>query len=72
MAIAAVDAKTGDMVLVAEGHWLRLAYARISNVRRALNFKRGPAQHGNDEDRAKNCGPGQSVRAAMKNLRHAL
>src|ERR1700722_2282296 len=71
MTITAIDAQSGNVMLVAEGHGLRLAHTRISNVGRALNFVSHPTQSGNNENRAKNCGSGQSVRTAMKNLRHA-
>ena len=71
VAIAAVDAESGDVVLVAKRDRLRFAHAGISNVRRALNFVPHPPQRSYDEDRAENCGTGQCVRAAMKDLRHA-
>src|SRR6202051_946774 len=71
MAIAAVNTKAGDMVLVAERHRLWFTNARISDVRRALDLHRDPAKRGNYKDRAKNRGPGQGIGAAMKNLRHA-
>src|ERR1035438_1535119 len=71
MAITAVDAEPGNMVLVTEWDRLRPAHPGISDIRRALNLIRHPAERGNHEDRAKNRGPGQRVRTAMKNLRHA-
>ena len=71
VAVAAVDAKSGNVVLVAERDRLWLAHAGVGDVWRALNFHRDPTQRGNDEHRAKNGGAGQSVSAAMKNLRHA-
>ena len=71
VAITAVNAEASNMVLVAERHRLRLAHPGISDVRRALNLIRHPAERGNYEDRAKNRGPGQCVRTAMKDLRHA-
>src|SRR6266478_9147615 len=71
MAVTAVDAESGDMVLVAEGDGLRLAHSSIGDVRRALDLHRDPTERGNHEDRAKNSGPRQSIRTAMKNLRHA-
>jgi hypothetical protein len=72
MAVAAIDAEPGNVMLVAEGHGLRLSHSGVRNVRRTLDFHRHPAERGNHEDRAKNRGPGQGVRAAMKNLRHEL
>ena len=59
------------MVLMAEGDGLRLPHAGISNVRRALHLHGNPQQRSNHKYRAKNCGPGQGIGAAMKNLRHA-
>src|SRR5258708_7721546 len=71
MAVTAVDAESGDMMLVAERDRLRLAHSGVGDVRRALDLHRDPTERGNHEDRAKNRGPGQSIRTAMKNLRHA-
>src|SRR6266446_835733 len=71
MAVTAVDAKSGDMVLVAERDGLRLAHTGVGDVRRTLDLLRDPTERGNHENRAKNRGPGQSIRTAMKNLRHA-
>src|ERR1700688_1298115 len=70
VAIAAVDAEAGNVMLVAEGDRLRLAHASIGYVGRALDLHRDPTERSNHEDRAENCGPGQGVGAAMKNLRH--
>ena len=36
--VAAIDAQTGDVVLVAEGNGLRLSNTRISDVRGTLDF----------------------------------
>src|ERR1700719_2949033 len=71
VAVAAVDAESGYVVLVAEGYGLRFPHSSISDVRRALNLHRHPAQRGNHEYRAKNRGPGEGVGTAMKDLRHA-
>src|SRR5258707_3139147 len=71
MAIAAVNAQPCHMVLMAEGDGLRLAHAGIGNVRGALHLHGNPQQGSNHKYRAKNCGPGQGIGAAMKNLRHA-
>lgn len=59
------------MVLMAKGHRLGLSHPGISDIRRSLNLVRHPTERGNNEDRAKNRGPGQGVRTTMKNLRHA-
>src|SRR5580704_8392475 len=72
VAVAAVDAESGDVMLMTEGHGLRLAHSRVGDVRRTLDLHRDPTERSNHEDRAENRGPGQSVGAAMKNLRHAL
>jgi len=72
MTIAAVDAEPGDVMLMAERNGLRLAHARISDIGRALDFVRDPAQSSYDEDCAKYRGARQCIRAAMKDLRHAL
>jgi hypothetical protein len=71
MAVAAINTESGNVMLMAEGHGLRLAHSGIGKVRRTLDLHRHPAERGHDEDRAKNRGPGQGVGAAMKNLRHA-
>ena len=71
VAIAAVDAEAGNVVLMAEGDGLRLPHAGVGDIGRALNLHRDPAERGYDEHRAKNCGSRQGVGAAMKNLRHA-
>jgi len=71
VAVAAIDPESGNVVLVTERHRLRLAHTGIGNVRRTLDFHRHPGQRGDHKHRAKNCGPGQSIRTAMKNLRHS-
>ena len=71
MAIAAVDAEAGDVMLMAERNRLRLANPRISDIGRALNFHGHPTEGGHHEDRAKNRGARHGIGAAMKNLRHA-
>src|SRR5271163_2268143 len=72
MAVPAVNPKSGDVMLMAEGHRLRLAHSCVGDVRRTLDLQRSPTERGNHEDRAKNRGPRQGVGAAMENLRHAL
>ena len=71
MAVAAVDPESGDVMLMAEGHGLRLPHSGIGNVGGTLDLHCHPTERGNHEDRAKNRGPRQGVGAAMKNLRHA-
>ena len=71
MAVAAVDAESGNVMLVAEGHRLRFAHTGVGDIWRTLNLVPHQNERGNHKDRAKNRGPGQSVRTAMKDLRHA-
>jgi hypothetical protein len=70
--VTAVNAKPRNVMLMTEGYWLRLAYAGVGCVGRVLNLHRHPGQRSEHEDSAKNSGARQSVRAAMKNLRHGL
>jgi hypothetical protein len=72
VAVAAVDAESGDVMLVAEGDGLGLADSGIGDVGGTLDFHGHPAERSNDEHRAKNGGAGQGVRTAMKNLRHSV
>jgi len=68
MAVAAVDAESGDVMLMAERNRLRLADAGRSHIRRALDDVEGPTQSCNDENRAENRGARQTIRTAMKDL----
>ncbi len=72
VAVAAVDTKPGDVMLMAERNRLRLANSRIRDVGRALDCIDNPAQCSHDEDRPKDGGPRQTIRTAMKDLRHSL
>src|ERR1700676_4277252 len=72
VAVAAIDTKSSDVVLVAEGDGLRLAHAGVGNVGRALNLHPHPAQGCDYKDRAKDSGARQCIRTAMKDLRHSL
>ena len=72
VAVTAVDAESGHVVLMAEGHRLRLAHSGIRYVRRALNLIGHAAQCRNDEYRAEDGGARKSIRTAMKDLRHSL
>ena len=72
MAVTAIDAEPGDVMLMAERDRLWLAHALIRDVRRTLDDIGDASQCGNDEYCAKNSGAGQRVRAAMKDLRHSL
>lgn len=70
--VAAVDAESGDMMLMAERDGLRLADAGIGHKGRALHDVNDSAQCRNDEYCAENGGAGKRIRAAMEDLRHSL
>ncbi len=70
VAVAAIDSQPGYMVLVAEGHRLRLAHACVGYIRRALYFITDPAERGHYEDRAKDRDPCQRIRTTVKGLWH--
>lgn len=72
MAVAAIDAESGNVVLMAERDRLRFANAGVGHKRGSLNQIGDSAQCGNDKHGAENGGAGQRVRAAMKDLRHSL
>ena len=54
VAVTAIDAQSGDVMLMAEGHWLRLAHASVSDVGRTLNLITDPTQSDHHKDRAEN------------------
>ena len=64
----AVDTERGHMVLVTERRRLRPRYARIGDIRRALEINAGPQSKGERKDPHINRGPGNYVSAAMENL----
>jgi len=68
MAIAAVNAQSADMVLVAEKYRLRPRHPGISDVRRTLELDARPQHHSNNEYSAKDRCSCDCVRAAVKNL----
>jgi hypothetical protein len=70
--ITAVDAESGDVMLMAEWNRLRLADSGIGHKGRALHDVNDSAQCSNDEYSAENGGAGKRIRAAMKDLRHSL
>jgi len=70
MAIAAVDAESGHVMLMAEGDRLRLSNARVGNKGGSLNRVEDPSQSGNNKDSTEDSGARQRIRAAMKDLRH--
>src|SRR5579863_538999 len=72
VAITAIDAESGDVMLMAEWDRLRLAHSGVGHVGGSLNDVKNPPQCRNDKHGAKNGGAGQTIRAAMKDLRHSL
>ena len=59
-------------MLVAEWNRLRLAHTLIGHERGALDGVGDPSEDGNHEYCAENRGARQSIRTAMKDLRHSL
>jgi hypothetical protein len=72
MTVAAINAQPRHVMLVAKWHRLWFPHARKRHVRRSLYGIRDPAQCSNHKHRAKDGGAGQSIRTAMKDLRHSL
>ena len=70
--VAAVDAESGDVMLMAEWNRLGLADAGIGHKGRALHHVNNATQCRNDKHCTENGGAGQRIRAAMKDLRHSL
>src|SRR5271169_1424078 len=68
MAVAAIDAQTRHVMLVAKRNRLRASHFGVGNVGRTLQFEHGPQQRSDQEDGSVNRGAGYCVRAAMKNL----
>jgi len=70
--VAAVDAESGDVMLMAEWDRLRLADSGIGHEGGALHDVNDAAQCSDDEYGAENGGAGKCIRAAMEDLRHSL
>jgi len=68
MTVAAVDAQSANMVLVAERHGLRTGDLGVRYIRRPLQFEHCPQQHGHEEYRPVNRGARDCVGTAVKNL----
>ena len=56
MTIAAVNAKSANMVLMAKRHGLRTGYLGVRYVGRPLQFEHSPQQYRNEEYRPVNGG----------------
>src|SRR5262249_28701098 len=70
MAVPAINTVVARVVLVRKLHRLPARDVCPCVVRRTLDFGERPGDAGQNEDRAKDGYPGDSVRAAMKNLGH--
>jgi len=70
--VTAINAESGDMMLMTERNRLRLPHTLVGHVWRALYGVPDPNQSGHDENGAEDSGAGQRIRAAMKDLRHSL
>lgn len=68
VAIAAVNAQTAYMVLMAKGNRLRPHHFGVSDIRRPLQFEQCPQQGRDQKYCPVNRGTGDCVRTAMKNL----
>src|ERR1022692_1288798 len=70
VAEAAIDAQSADVMLVAERHRLFLGHVDLRVKSRANQQGRNSSQTGKDEHRSEDTNLGESIRAAMKYLRH--
>ena len=70
--VAAIDAQSGNVMLMAERDRLRLANTGVGHIGGTLYGVTDPDQSCDDEDSAENGGARQRIRAAMKDLRHSL
>jgi len=68
VAIAAINPKSGHVVLMAEGHRLRSSDASIGDVGRALELPQAPAQPRDDNGNYHQRSAGNCIAAAWKNL----
>jgi len=68
MAIAAIDAQSGNVVFMAERDWLLRGNVLVRDVGRTLKFQQSCSNRGEKKDYAKYAGPRQCVRTTMKDL----
>jgi hypothetical protein len=66
--MAAVDTQPGHMMLMTEGHRLRLSDPGIRDVGRALELPQNPAQPADDNRNYHQRSAGNGIAAAWKNL----
>jgi len=72
VAIAAIDAVIGDMVLMAERHRLIARHFNQSGERSRIQPIRGPNDSADGQQRGRNTDFRKAVRATVKDLRHPL
>src|SRR5688500_4264356 len=70
VAVAAVDAETGYVMLMAEGNGLLTMDALIGEVRRADDSTDHPEHESGDENRAEDGDARKRIGTAVENLRH--
>lgn len=70
VAIAAINATLGHVMLVTKRYRLRFDHADRCQVRRADYRQDQPAEHRQNEHRAEDGGAGDRVHAGVKYLRH--
>src|SRR5205823_2460982 len=70
MAVTAIDAKAGDMMLMAEGNRLSAHDAGAGGVIGANELGPGPAHAGDDKNAAEDAHLRQRIEASMKDLGH--
>src|SRR6185369_7862399 len=68
MTITTINSQAGHMVLMTEGHGLRLRDSGIRDVRRALDLCHGPKQRCDNKHGTINGSPRQRIGTAMKDL----
>ena len=72
VAIPAVDPQSANVMLMAERNRLRANLALPRNVRRFLNIPRQRPGAGSQNDRAKDCRPGDCIHRGMEQLGHIV
>src|ERR1700692_5155588 len=70
MAVPAVDAQSGHVMLMAEGYRLLALDPLIGGIRRADHAPDDPQHESDDKDSAEDRDASKSIRTAVENLRH--
>lgn len=71
MAVAAIDAETAHMMIMAEWHGLSACDVLLGDVRRAVDCSNQPKKADHQKKRAEYTQSRKGVGAAVKNLRHS-